>query len=62
MSVDMQRAITADQGTVINDGGKEGIPEVSFDDAVVVEQVSEPVKVEVSNVLDEEAGTAQEPD
>ena len=63
MSVDMQRAITADQGTVINDGGKEGIPEVSFDDAVVVEQVAEPVKVEVSNVLDDaEAGTAQEPE
>lgn len=63
MSVDMQRAITADQGTVLNDGGKEGIPEVSFDDAVVVDQVAEPVKVEVSNVLDDsEAGTAQEPE
>ncbi len=61
MSVDMQRAITADQGTVINDGGKEGVPEVVFDDAVVVDQVSEPVKVETSKVLDEEAGTAQEP-
>ena len=62
MSVDMQRAITADQGTVINDGGKEGIPEVSFDDAVVVEPVAEPLKVETSNVLDDEAGTAQEPE
>ena len=63
LSIEMQRAITADQGTVINDGGKEGIPEVSFDDAVVVDQVAEPVKVEVSNVLgDAEAGTAQEPE
>ena len=61
MSVDMQRAITADQGTVINDGGKEGIPEVSFDDAVVVDQIAEPVKVETSKVLDDDAGTAQEP-
>lgn len=61
MSVEMQRAITADQGTVINDGGKEGVPEVVFDDAVVVDHVSEPVKVETSNVLDDEAGTAQEP-
>ena len=62
MSVDMQRAITADQGTVINDGGKDGIPEVAFDDAVVVEQLAEPVKVETSKVLDDEAGTAQEPE
>lgn len=62
MSVDMQRAITADQGTVINDGGKEGVPDVVFDDAVVVDHVSEPVKVETSKVLDEEAGTAQEPE
>lgn len=61
MSVDMQRAITADQGTVINDGGKDGIPEVSFDDAVVVDQIAEPVKVETSKVLDDDAGTAQEP-
>lgn len=61
LSIEMQRAITADQGVVLNDGGKEGVPEVSFDDAVVVDQVAETVKVEVSNVLgDAEAGTAQE--
>jgi recombination protein RecT len=62
MSVDMQRAITADQGTVINDGGKEGVPEVQFDDAVVVDQVAEMPKVDTSAILDEEAGTAQEPE
>ena len=62
MSVDMQRAITADQGTVINDGGKEGVPDVQFDDAVVVEQVAEIPKVETSAIFDDEAGTAQEPE
>jgi recombination protein RecT len=62
LSIEMQRAIAADQGTIISDGGKEGVPEVQFDDAVVVEQVAEISKVETSAILDKEAGTAQEPE
>ena len=43
-------------------GRKEGVPEVQFDDAVVIDQVTEIPKVETASILEEEAGTAQEPE
>ena len=61
MSIEMQRAITADQGTVLNDGGKEGVPEVEFEDAIdAVPVAPEIAKANIENVLDD--GTAQEPE
>lgn len=61
MSVEMQRAITADQGVVKDDGGRDGVPDVSFDDAVDVSAVE---KEEIKAVQTESAledGTAIEP-